>query len=195
MAIRDGQDVQKIRQLLQQLGFSDDWQDPEYPEEMRLQRHVASMDLTQENTVSMLAYQTNVGANATRSRPQAFWLGYLLEPKCMFHTLDNPAKKRVFNSSAHGNGVFSYLYMASEFANGRGFEPGTPAFEGLNTTQAANGITALADALGWLEGTVTSQADAGDHLVYVVEITAASRGADLETEKPWVHIRKNGFGY
>jgi flavin reductase (DIM6/NTAB) family NADH-FMN oxidoreductase RutF len=78
---------------------------------------------------------------------------------------------------------------------GRGFEPGVPAFEGLNTTQAANGITALADALGWLEGTVTAQAEAGDHVVYVVEITAAAQGAKLEAEKPWVHIRKNGFGY
>lgn len=78
---------------------------------------------------------------------------------------------------------------------GRGFEPGEPAFEGLNTTKAANGITALNDALGWLEGTVTSRADAGDHTVYVVEITAAGRGANLESEKPWVHIRKNGFGY
>ena len=78
---------------------------------------------------------------------------------------------------------------------GRGFEPGEPAFEGLNTTTAANGLTALTDGLGWLEGTITAQADAGDHVVYVVEITAASRGADLESMKPWVHIRKNGFGY
>lgn len=78
---------------------------------------------------------------------------------------------------------------------GRGFEPGEPAFEGLNTTPAANGVTALTDALGWLEGSVTGQADAGDHLVYVVEVSAATQGADLETEKPWVHIRKNGFSY
>jgi len=78
---------------------------------------------------------------------------------------------------------------------GRGFEPGEPAFEGLSTAKAGNGVTALTDALGWLEGTVTSQADAGDHVVYVVEIIAASRGSELESRKPWVHIRKNGFGY
>ena len=78
---------------------------------------------------------------------------------------------------------------------GKGFEPGEPAFEGLNTTQAANGVTALSDTLGYLEGKVEGSVDAGDHMIYIVEITGAGRGENLETEKPWVHIRKNGFGY
>lgn len=78
---------------------------------------------------------------------------------------------------------------------GRGFEPGEPAFEGIATTQANNGLPALADALGYLEGQVTGQVDAGDHTVYVVQITAAGHGEALTSERPWVHIRKNGFSY
>jgi flavin reductase (DIM6/NTAB) family NADH-FMN oxidoreductase RutF len=78
---------------------------------------------------------------------------------------------------------------------GRGFEPTEPAFEGINVTRAANGLPALADALGWLEGHVCGQVDAGDHTLYVIRITAASRGPALETERPWVHVRKHGFNY
>jgi flavin reductase (DIM6/NTAB) family NADH-FMN oxidoreductase RutF len=78
---------------------------------------------------------------------------------------------------------------------GKGFEPGEPAFEGLSTELSPSGLTVLSDALGWLEGTVTGSIDGGDHRIYVVEITAGSPGESLETEKPFVHIRKNGFGY
>lgn len=78
---------------------------------------------------------------------------------------------------------------------GRGFEPGEPAFDGITTTEASNGLPALSDALGYLEGQVTGQIDAGDHMVYVVQITGAGHGEALAGERPWVHIRKNGFGY
>ncbi|MFG0335027.1 MAG: flavin reductase family protein [Maioricimonas sp. JB049] len=78
---------------------------------------------------------------------------------------------------------------------GRGFEPGEPAFEGVATTRATNGLPTLTEALGYLEGKVTGQVDAGDHMVYVVEITAAGHGPALASERPWVHIRKNGFSY
>jgi flavin reductase (DIM6/NTAB) family NADH-FMN oxidoreductase RutF len=78
---------------------------------------------------------------------------------------------------------------------GKGFEPDAAAFEGLNLTRAANGLPMLADAMGCLEGKVVSRTDAGDHYIYVIELTAATAGADLETGKPWVHIRKNGLNY
>ena len=78
---------------------------------------------------------------------------------------------------------------------GRGFEPDQPAFEGLEVTRSKGGLPVLAEALGWMEGTVSAQADAGDHTVYIVQIEAAGAGPALETEKPWVHIRKNGLGY
>jgi flavin reductase (DIM6/NTAB) family NADH-FMN oxidoreductase RutF len=78
---------------------------------------------------------------------------------------------------------------------GRGFEPDQPAFEGLKTGKAANGATVLDDALGYLAGEVTAKMEAGDHVIYQVQITAASSGDKLESEKPMVHIRKNGFNY
>ena len=78
---------------------------------------------------------------------------------------------------------------------GRGFDPGQPAFNGVTVSRSPAGLPVLADALGWLEGTVGEPIDAGDHLIYVLRITAAGRGPNLPSEEPWVHIRRNGFGY
>lgn len=78
---------------------------------------------------------------------------------------------------------------------GKGFEPGDPAFEGLATTSSENGLTVLSDALGWMAGTVRASVPGGDHIVYVVELTEGEPSEKLESEKPFVHIRKNGFGY
>jgi len=80
---------------------------------------------------------------------------------------------------------------------GKGFEPDEKdqAFGDLDTTPASNGLPALTAALGSLEGKVVSQTEAGDHYVYVVELTNALAGENLETAKPWVHVRKNGLNY
>jgi flavin reductase (DIM6/NTAB) family NADH-FMN oxidoreductase RutF len=77
----------------------------------------------------------------------------------------------------------------------RGFDPGAAAFEGVDTVRTPQGVPALVAALGWVEGRVTGRIDAGDHTVCLIELTAAGSNGDLETEKPWVHIRKNGFNY
>mgnify|MGYP002622560306 CR=1 FL=1 len=78
---------------------------------------------------------------------------------------------------------------------GRGFEPDQLAFEGVEVQRSPGGLPILADALGWMEGQVAAQADAGDHTVYIIHIESAGAGPALETEKPWVHIRKNGRNY
>jgi flavin reductase (DIM6/NTAB) family NADH-FMN oxidoreductase RutF len=78
---------------------------------------------------------------------------------------------------------------------GRGFAEGEPAFTGVSLSRSPGGLPVLADALGWLEGTAGEPIDAGDHLIYVVRITAAGKGAQLDREPPWVHVRRNGFGY
>jgi flavin reductase (DIM6/NTAB) family NADH-FMN oxidoreductase RutF len=78
---------------------------------------------------------------------------------------------------------------------GRGFDPDQPAFEGLQTSKAANGATVLDDVLGYLAGEVTAKMEAGDHVIYLVQITAAGSSDKLESEKPMIHIRKNGFKY
>jgi flavin reductase (DIM6/NTAB) family NADH-FMN oxidoreductase RutF len=77
----------------------------------------------------------------------------------------------------------------------RGFEPNEPAFEGHPLARTSDGLPVLADALGWMAGKVTGSLDAGDHLVYAVRITEAAAGPRFATEKPWVHLRKNGLGY
>ncbi|MCA9090143.1 MAG: flavin reductase [Planctomycetaceae bacterium] len=78
---------------------------------------------------------------------------------------------------------------------GKGFEPGEPAFEGLHIDRTPTGLPVLSDALGWMEGDVIGSLEAGDHIIYLVQLTAAKAGSDLESHKPWVHIRKNGLGY
>jgi flavin reductase (DIM6/NTAB) family NADH-FMN oxidoreductase RutF len=78
---------------------------------------------------------------------------------------------------------------------GKGFEPGEPAFAGLETMQTPSGLMVLADCLGWLEGQVAGELDAGDHQVALVQLTAAYVGPRHADERPWVHLRKNGLNY
>jgi flavin reductase (DIM6/NTAB) family NADH-FMN oxidoreductase RutF len=78
---------------------------------------------------------------------------------------------------------------------GKGFDPGEPAFDGIKTARSPAGLPVLPDSLGWLEGTVESATSAGDHVIYILRLTAAGAGSRLGQERPWVHIRKNGLGY
>jgi flavin reductase (DIM6/NTAB) family NADH-FMN oxidoreductase RutF len=78
---------------------------------------------------------------------------------------------------------------------GKGFGPDEPAFRGLEINRGVTGLPVLAKALGYLEGRVTGQVEAGDHVVYLVEIEGAGAGGALPAERPMVHIRKNGFNY
>ncbi|MBX3438824.1 MAG: flavin reductase [Planctomycetaceae bacterium] len=78
---------------------------------------------------------------------------------------------------------------------GRGFEPGSPAFTGLQVEHTGKGAPVLVEAIGWMAGDVLDSMDVGDHIVYAIRITEASVGPRLESEKPWVHLRKNGLNY
>ncbi len=78
---------------------------------------------------------------------------------------------------------------------GKGFELGEPAFDGLSFAWASNGCPVLLDALGWLAGEVIGEVEAGDHVVYAVEIQEGGCSASLDQMRPWVHIRKNGLSY
>lgn len=75
---------------------------------------------------------------------------------------------------------------------GRGFEPGQPAFEGIELAATTSGVPALADAIATLECRPTGGADAGDHQVVVAEVTAGELRSDLS---PMVHVRKRGDHY
>lgn len=78
---------------------------------------------------------------------------------------------------------------------GRGFEPYEPAFNGLSIARTASGLPYLTSALGYLEGDVVNQCDAGDHFVYILKITGAGRSDTMSITQPIVHIRRNGFRY
>jgi flavin reductase (DIM6/NTAB) family NADH-FMN oxidoreductase RutF len=75
---------------------------------------------------------------------------------------------------------------------GSGFEPGEPAFAGLETVDANNGVPALADAAGRLECVPEKHVDSGDHRVFLARVTAGAAGNDLP---PTVHIRRSGAHY
>jgi flavin reductase (DIM6/NTAB) family NADH-FMN oxidoreductase RutF len=76
---------------------------------------------------------------------------------------------------------------------GKGFDPGTPAFQGLAVSHCARGVPILNDALGHLECEPASHVDSGDHRVFLAKI---ARGRLINADgKPMVHIRKSGANY
>jgi flavin reductase (DIM6/NTAB) family NADH-FMN oxidoreductase RutF len=78
---------------------------------------------------------------------------------------------------------------------GKGFEPDVEAFEGVDSVPAANGLPMLTSAVASMEGKIASQIEAGDHVIYLVDITSATSHSDAPDVTPFVHIRKNGFNY
>jgi flavin reductase (DIM6/NTAB) family NADH-FMN oxidoreductase RutF len=75
---------------------------------------------------------------------------------------------------------------------GRGFEPGTAAFEGIEIERCGRGVPVLMSALGHLACAPRGKVASGDHLVYLAEVEA---GQLHREEAPMVHIRKSGANY
>lgn len=72
-------------------------------------------------------------------------------------------------------------------------EPGTDRFAGLPLAATQNNCPAFEAAVSYLECQVESLADAGDHVLAVVQVVHGQLlNADAE---PMVHLRKNGFQY
>ncbi|NUN64812.1 flavin reductase family protein [Pseudanabaena biceps] len=99
-----------------------------------------------------------------------------------FMTVGSPV---VINVAAKGDGK-----IIGQFA--KSFAPDVDPFEGVATGTAPSGQFYLADAIAYLDATVTSSLDAGDHLVILATI---NNGARLNDVEPAIHIRKNGFKY
>ena len=78
---------------------------------------------------------------------------------------------------------------------GKGFEPDVDAFDGVECVEGQNGLPLLTAAMASLEGTVVSELEAADHIIYLVDITSAKAHRDPGDFDPFVHIRKNGFNY
>jgi flavin reductase (DIM6/NTAB) family NADH-FMN oxidoreductase RutF len=76
---------------------------------------------------------------------------------------------------------------------GKGFEPGEPAFEGVDVETASNGVPALREVVGRLECLPASHVESGDHVVFLATVT----GGELSFAElpPMVHIRKSGAHY
>lgn len=76
---------------------------------------------------------------------------------------------------------------------GKGFQPGEPAFEGLEISHCARGVPILKEAIGHLECEPTSHFDSGDHRIFIAKVV---RGKMVDGEgKPMVHIRNSGARY
>ncbi|KAI5056678.1 hypothetical protein GOP47_0028496 [Adiantum capillus-veneris] len=73
------------------------------------------------------------------------------------------------------------------------FKPGEARFEGLNVKEASNGGQILLDAIAWLECTVKSRMETGDHWV----LYALVDNGELQDEKTLsaLHYRKTGARY
>ncbi|MEZ6042264.1 MAG: flavin reductase family protein [Planctomycetaceae bacterium] len=78
---------------------------------------------------------------------------------------------------------------------GKGFEPDANAFQGIETTEGNNGLPVLKGAMASMEGVLESKLDAGDHVIWLANITVAHAHQDPGGFDPYVHIRKNGLGY
>ncbi len=79
----------------------------------------------------------------------------------------------------------------------RGFEPGTPAFEGIACGSSESGVPYPSDALAVLHCKLVGEGCWSDHLLFVGEVVAGicrdQSSGDLAD--PMIHLRKNGFGY
>jgi len=76
---------------------------------------------------------------------------------------------------------------------GRGFEPGAPAFEGLELLDEASGNPVLASAMAFLDTEVLSSCLSGDHQIFLSRIVG---GRILNSDsEPMIHVRHNGFHY
>lgn len=73
------------------------------------------------------------------------------------------------------------------------FKPGEPRFEGLSTKEASNGGRILLDAISWMECTVRSRLEAGDHWI----LYATVDDGELQDDKTLtaIHYRKTGARY
>lgn len=74
----------------------------------------------------------------------------------------------------------------------KGFAPDVDPFEGIETATAPSGQPYLTDAIAYLDATVTSSLDAGDHIIILATINAGERLREGESA---IHTRKNGFKY
>jgi flavin reductase (DIM6/NTAB) family NADH-FMN oxidoreductase RutF len=75
---------------------------------------------------------------------------------------------------------------------GKGFEPGTPAFSGLEVERPDGAAPVLCAALAYLDCRVEARHSTGDHDIVIGRVVA---GRVLDDGRPMVHVRKQGTHY
>jgi flavin reductase (DIM6/NTAB) family NADH-FMN oxidoreductase RutF len=76
---------------------------------------------------------------------------------------------------------------------GRGFEPGEPAFDGLDIERGQDDVPLLtAGTIGYLLCKPTGSLDSADHRVFSAEVIGGTLRGD---ERPMVHVRNSGAHY
>jgi len=75
---------------------------------------------------------------------------------------------------------------------GRGFEPGAPAFDGLEITRTTSGLPVLPGIVGYLECQSTDQLESADHHIFLARVLEGRLASDTP---PMVLIRNSGRHY
>jgi flavin reductase (DIM6/NTAB) family NADH-FMN oxidoreductase RutF len=75
---------------------------------------------------------------------------------------------------------------------GKGFEPGQPAFEGIDLERHGDSAPFLSAAHAVLDCRVASKYAAGDHVLVVARVVAGKLQND---GRPGVHVRRSGLHY
>ena len=74
----------------------------------------------------------------------------------------------------------------------RPFKEGEDRFAELKLSDRSVVAPVFAEAISYMEGTVSQLIEAGDHMLLLAEITG---GCQLNEDEPMLHTRKNGFQY
>lgn len=75
---------------------------------------------------------------------------------------------------------------------GKGFEPGEPAFTGIEIQAHSSGVLLLADCVGHLVCRRSEHLATGDHTIVLAEVL---HGGLANQAAPMIHVRKSGRHY
>ncbi|MHC5063259.1 MAG: flavin reductase family protein [Planctomycetota bacterium] len=95
----------------------------------------------------------------------------------------------------HGAFCVAVIDEASKHLMGhyaRGFEPGQPAFEGIESVESSLGVPYPSDALAVLGCKFVGEVAWTDHILFAGE---AVEGHARDESDPMIHLRKNGLSY
>ena len=95
----------------------------------------------------------------------------------------------------HGRFCLAVLAESSKSLLGhfsRGFPPGQPPFEGIETAMSEVGVPYPKAAHAYLACKIVGEVAWSDHVLFCGEVVGGACSGD---EQPLVHIRKNGLNY